>query len=463
MAKDLPLLGDKGAPKFDEQKPEELLRFLDQLDDLFEKYGVKTDNEKKRVVCRYISPTTESEWRAFSSFQNGTWKRFRKDLIMSYPEAVNLHRGSIEALDKICRKHSGNNQIESHDSPGLMALVRTFRAEAGKLLQPPALVSNRDLVERFIGCLTSEFAGRVGQKLDFKLDTTNVVKNLSQPPAEEDNADDTDEIELVRWEDRHKFVDVVEAAISIAERAAKWNSNTLMKGTYSTARAYGTSDLVPESKDKIYVKLEEQISQLSDVISNQEHKRALELKMLQESQHKQMLEFQNMMLTFKNSLQLNTVPTAAFPQTAQTAFTPKARISQTTGCHYCREETHIIVECPHVRRHLENKWVIKNAEGYVRLPDGSQVHPMGNKSRKEVVESLHRTPGVIPVGKTSSFWQSHNDSPLDAAHYRLHRQYELSKSLMSLREDFGDDAFEAVMGRQSGLDEEEEPTLGNFP
>ncbi|KAH9475917.1 hypothetical protein JR316_0011478 [Psilocybe cubensis] len=176
MAKDLPLLGDKGTPKFDKNKPEELLRFLDQLDDLFKKYRVKTDKEKKRVVCCYISPTTEAEWRAFSMFQKGTWKRFRKDLIMSYPEAVNLHRGSIDALDKICQKHSGNNQIKSHDSLGLMALVQTFRAEAGKLLQPPALLSNRDLVERFIGCLTTEFARPIGQKLDFKLDTTNVVK-----------------------------------------------------------------------------------------------------------------------------------------------------------------------------------------------------------------------------------------------------------------------------------------------
>jgi hypothetical protein len=52
--KSMPLPGSRGAPCFDKTKPIELLRFMDQMEDLFEEYGIHDDQNKKekiRQIC----------------------------------------------------------------------------------------------------------------------------------------------------------------------------------------------------------------------------------------------------------------------------------------------------------------------------------------------------------------------------------------------------------------------------
>ncbi|EDQ98996.1 uncharacterized protein LACBIDRAFT_335460 [Laccaria bicolor S238N-H82] len=90
----MPLPGSRGAPNFDKEKPIEMLRFIDQMEDLFKEHGINDDQEKKKQ------------------------------------------------------------------------LGRGFRAEQKLLLVPPALVSNRELVELFLGCLRDSFRGQVEGSLN---------------------------------------------------------------------------------------------------------------------------------------------------------------------------------------------------------------------------------------------------------------------------------------------------------
>ncbi|EDQ99030.1 uncharacterized protein LACBIDRAFT_335402 [Laccaria bicolor S238N-H82] len=58
----MPLPGSRGAPNFDKEKPIELLRFIDQMEDLFTEHGIDDDQEKKKQLGRYTDQMTEFEW-----------------------------------------------------------------------------------------------------------------------------------------------------------------------------------------------------------------------------------------------------------------------------------------------------------------------------------------------------------------------------------------------------------------
>ncbi|KAH9475643.1 hypothetical protein JR316_0011198 [Psilocybe cubensis] len=436
MTKDLPAAGERGAPKFIDTEPEELLRFLEAVDELYKKCEITNDNDKKKAVGKYVSAQTEAQWKAFKTYKTGTWEEFKTEVTASYPEVVLLERGSITALDKLCRKYSRANRIEASDITGLAALIRCFRAEAGKLTEDPPLVSNRDLVDRFLDCLTPEFATRIEDKLDTIMDARASITDNAGTNA--------------RWEDRYTLQEVINMAQGIAERSRRGYGIKPAENK-GNRRGYGDEELVPNQKGlETYVKLEEQMAQLIDTITNAEKRRMADYKVLQESQNRQLREMQQFLSTRQTTPGL--LPNNSYAPS-------RYRDNPNTGCHYCKEDSHRIIECPYVRKHLEAKWIIKNAENHIRLPNGAQIYPDGNKSRKEVVENMNKSKGMA-----ATMLQEERESPAGEVRYKLHRQYELAKSLQALTEDFGEDALEAVLEERQAFKEmeEEEPRLENF-
>lgn len=142
----MPIPGSRDTPKFDENEPTELLRFIDRMEDLFQKHltVVLSDEDKKKAIGKYMSARTEAEWKVLPSFsdQNKSWSDFKKEVITSYPEAFNLQRGTIATLDKICNEYRGSARVSVTELTELAALVCKFRAEATKLLTPPAVLSS---------------------------------------------------------------------------------------------------------------------------------------------------------------------------------------------------------------------------------------------------------------------------------------------------------------------------------
>jgi hypothetical protein len=66
--------------------------------------------------------------------------------------------------------------------------------------------------------------------------------------------------------------------------------------------------------------------------------------------------------------------------------------------------------------HLDLGW-IKKDQGQLRLPDGQRIPRDGNKSMKEVIESLNKKPGIIPMAKIqdkTAFFQ--DTAPIHRAH-----------------------------------------------
>ncbi|EDR07192.1 uncharacterized protein LACBIDRAFT_328208 [Laccaria bicolor S238N-H82] len=149
----MPLPGSRGAPNFDKEKPIELSRFIDQMEDLFTEHGINDDQEKKKQLGRYTDQKTEFEWRAFNTFAPEVeYKEFKQVLINDYPEAKMAGKGTLANLRKICKDHQC---INIDDFIALKNLTRSFWAEQKLLLMPPALDVHKGLALQVIPGLVS--------------------------------------------------------------------------------------------------------------------------------------------------------------------------------------------------------------------------------------------------------------------------------------------------------------------
>jgi hypothetical protein len=132
----MPKPGEKNAPTFDAEKPEELGRFFERMDDWFADEGIENDRDKKRRIVRYLDPDSELQWKALSKFTDGTFEEFRIQVMESYPKAEEIMKGSVSALK---RKIAKLGPVAADERDELLSLIRIMTAEVLKLkkIQPP--------------------------------------------------------------------------------------------------------------------------------------------------------------------------------------------------------------------------------------------------------------------------------------------------------------------------------------
>lgn len=387
----MPAPGTRDAPKFDPDKESELLRFISRMEDLYSTHSITDDKEKIRLLGKYAPAETEAEWSAFDEYKAGAWKAFRDEVIKSYPEAAALERGSLLRFKKICAEKAGRHGIPRQDLHALLSLKRAFVAEAEKLLVTPALMSNKELVTEFLGCLSEEFQQRLKDKMDDLADAKGASTSATTATTA---AGET------RVEDRYKWKEVIETAVIIARRSSQpleRMSEDLVRGVSGERR-----------EDTI--KMEETVARLADSLK------------IQQQQQQEMRQYSQVMDRRFEQL-ISAIKTQAIQPQAGTsqpysyqqqyprnnAYSPGASNSRQypDGCYYCKEMGHRMHECPHALKHLDLKW-IKRIDRWLKLPDGSPLPTDGEKSRKEVVEQLYKTrPGIIPMAKVNmqSFYQ----------------------------------------------------------
>lgn len=232
----LPSPESRDAPKFRRDKPENLLRFLSRYEKLLDQVGIRDDYTKKEEIMQYADAQTESEWRALPAYENGSYANFRKELVASYPEAVDIAGGSVTKLDVVCSNYNG---IGSKDQTLLLKFKREFMAEAKKLRGiVPVIISNRELVNKFLNCLHASFREAVFTRL-----------GSEYRPPQQANQNER------RNDDPYDLDDVIRVALSISGNTSSLTS-TEQNYTYS-GRATNTS-----SRDNHIVKQEmEQIRQ----------------------------------------------------------------------------------------------------------------------------------------------------------------------------------------------------------
>ncbi|KAL0563793.1 hypothetical protein V5O48_018269, partial [Marasmius crinis-equi] len=151
---------DKGVrmpSQFKGTSSSDWLGFLDDLEDVFIQLGITYDEVKiyQTIVC--MSYNLREEVAALDSSRGHSWDDFVRDLKDGW--AFDDQQGSEEALRRMIDEYRimPLNVTEVR----FKTFVRKFRLESKKLEKPPALLSNKTLVEHFLSALEDKFVEKI--------------------------------------------------------------------------------------------------------------------------------------------------------------------------------------------------------------------------------------------------------------------------------------------------------------
>src|SRR5271156_67942 len=117
---------------------------------------------KKEPVGVPVGPKRARKPDPTGLSNSSPWDDFKKEILENYPEASAAERGTPGRIRQIVKETDG---IELGGTSKLYAYRRAFLAEANKLKKPPTVISNRELVELFMGGLALTFGQAVLQYL----------------------------------------------------------------------------------------------------------------------------------------------------------------------------------------------------------------------------------------------------------------------------------------------------------
>ncbi len=414
----MPKPGEKNAPTFDVDKPEELGRFFDRMEDWFADDGLKDDGEKKKRLVKYLDADSEIQWKALPSFSAGTFEEFKAEAMSSYPAAEEVMKGSVAALK---RKLKRLGPIASDERDDLLALVRVMTAEVMKLKKiTPPIHTNRELVELFLGRLTPDFANSVASKLSVhRLVDATQNKNVS-PRNPEDMYD-------------------IEEVMKMAKQSSLEQANPFGKFLLGAQSGQSVAS----------VKLEEAVAQLTDSINLQaQYNRQND----QRVSNLQSVMSQNRQVQ-SQGYGVNNQPAYNRSQMPM----PNAISAIRSGnCFYCEEAGHRIPDCGEVKRHLELGWIIK-VDGFMRLPDGSKLPRDPSKSTKELIDNLHKqVPGIIKLPAKTNLYSSSSGVVSLLQTQAGNEQKEEDRLVLELVQRIGYDKAKDLLTTQMQTIEEEE-------
>lgn len=334
------------------------------MEDLFKEYGIDDDQDKKRYLGKYTDQKTEFEWRAFETYDlSSTYEDFKTALIDDYPEAKMAGKGTLQNLRKICKTHQ---RIHADDFAELKSLTRGFKAEQKLLLTPPALVSNRELVDLFLDCLKDTFKSQVEHSLGIQLSKDSKKKSVGDDKAR-------------RPEDPYDILDVIEMAETISGRTQGAASSTATRHGVNTTEVKATRETHTHAAPSYNIKLEEDLRDINNKVALLMDKFAISEKAQQSALQASRQEMNKLTETLMHQ-HVNTAPTVK--QTTQ----PTWRLGP-DGCWYCEELGHFAMNCPHREEHIRTgKIKISGHKMFFGLTGQPVPRGSNGKSARMIVE-----------------------------------------------------------------------------
>ena len=251
--KGMPNRRDNKAPSYNRKQPEELLRYIEDVEKELERSGIDDDQDKKEWLRYYADQRSADKWTVLETYPegDGSYEEFIKELVSHYPEATDSVEGSIARLDKLCTKAT---PLTNEHLSVVLEFIRSFKFEGRKLLRGKC-ISNRELVTKFLNCLEPQFRKTVTWQMS--------QKSLSSVDMSGDtrktNRHHTDPIEfeaLLKVSE-----DLVRSFDSYNTITSNEKSDTKDKSTVRTQHTIlqrPTDSLVPSgSKDRIVQLLED--------------------------------------------------------------------------------------------------------------------------------------------------------------------------------------------------------------
>ena len=374
--------GSKDAPRFKSSKPDELRRFIQLMEDLWQEAGITSDQAKKEMIGKYADQQCEDEWKAFDAYEEGySWEDFKEELLENYPEAAAAERGTTAKIRKICSETSG---IQLGDLVSFYAFRRSFLAEAKKLRQDPPLMANRELVELFIGCLTDAFASAVIQYLGNQSIGSKAIKKKGKEPSSS-LSNDVDPVVARRSEDRYDLEEVCQAALKVSENS---------QGMYNLIHK-------SERSMMLYTQPVTETKALSEKLNELEGEQALEkdrLVSLGKALEARMGGIEDLIKSLVKPKSENSVQSVCKGEckggsghTHETSNNPAQRWCNKSldneKCFWCGQFGHFQADCDDLKSQVRQGNVKLNHEGKLRMKDGSFIPKFpADASLKERVE-----------------------------------------------------------------------------
>ncbi|KAG6818710.1 hypothetical protein H0H93_002591 [Arthromyces matolae] len=331
----MPLPESSNAPKFEHDKPQEVLRFIARMTSLFKQAGIDDVKVRKERILEYVDTKVEKEWRAFTTFEEGTWDAFLKEIEASYPEADKAG-GRLERLTKICKEHA---QLGKADSAEIHSLIRKFRAEA---VQLKGVIGNGILVERFLECLNPSFEGIVQDRLLQKYGHYRDDARQRHPDDQYDLAE---------------VITVISALVDESPRKGNPNADARSRGI--KREDSDTAETVAHLQDRMNT-MNKEMSNMRSYVHSMEN----ELK------------------GTKGVYKLD--PSAPTLHSSSQYSPPGSR-----GCFHCWLTGHMIADCPHLQQQIKEGALILIG-GRPRLPSGQPIPttPHNISPRERVAQIL---------------------------------------------------------------------------
>lgn len=398
----MPKPGEKNAPNFSDDKPDELPRFLRIMFDHFteQNYG---DDKRKVELVKYTDQAVEEIWSALPGFANPavSYEDFVAEIASNYPTVLESGQGSMLRLERKLKKFS---DVQPEELSVLFELIRTMKAEIAKLEQMTNKVhTNAQLVGLFLQRLEPEFVKRVGDSLNVKLAATPVPVGGAARPLE----------------DPFTIEEVFTAAATTARQCNnpfyKYSSSTPSSGLHSTTAVKIEEALAGFAgvKDQLNIQLKQQRmleQQLSKIAS----------------QHIVSAPPPQQNYNPPSNQMHNQYPQQQYPR-RNYGYSNNANSAAPQGgggCYYCGDSGHLMRTCPAVGVHMEKGWIRRNLNR-IELPNGEGLPRIsdGGKTPHEHVEMLNKK-GVIPMSKVAqNFFE-----PAQEPDFEIHYQAPASSS-----------------------------------
>ena len=383
--KDMPSSVKKGRLSFDPENPTSIIHYFELLMDSFGGI-VKTDRNKKRYCISYLDdPQVAGQWKTLPEWKTGTFIEFKNAILRFYPEAEEMGTGSLARLFDVFAR---NSSIGLSDVGRLARLGLAVRPEFAKIeaigeKTGMPIITNREVVERVMECLTPEFRDALRLRLS------------AQPRTEQDK-------DNLAWrmgpiEGRFKYTEVLDHAATLTREHAGSTSyaipRTSRPGVVPFTSLPGNAPpasqpsraIKPEPDTELEFRLgmEQRHDQLRDEIKNT-------FSQIQEDSRRSHREFTALKERFE--LLLNNPHNLGAPQNSQLHSGVRnvptqggwrsdrngGNPSQSQGCFYCQGTGHFANQCSERIKHVAaGKIYLKGNDVYLTAT-GQRVMPFSS-------------------------------------------------------------------------------------
>ena len=390
--------GTRDAPRFKASDPDELRRFIWRMEDLWDEAGIQDDEKKKETLGKYADVVSEEEWKELRTFEKGTWKEFKAELIANYPEAAAAARGTPRRIRQLCAETS---KIKLGDLSALYRFKRAFLTEARKLQKPPHIMSNRELVELFVGCLSDALATAALQYLgnrgpDFKSKKGKAKSREEEPSSSEANRTENaeDKSSDRRPEDRYDLEDICAAAIEVSEDSQ--GLFDLLKKDSSRSRerdVFMFSQPISESKV-----LSEKVEEMEGVQALERDRLVSMNKMIET----RINELENLIKSLVNHAKGDCRNSnCKMHEPNGNPLQKGGKTLENEKCFWCGIFGHFQADCEDLKTQIRIGNVKLNHEGKLRLKDGSFIpkYPADATLKERVERHYARKPSQLYYGE----------------------------------------------------------------